>query len=67
MLVYQVILIADLSDKFTCTNCQEDISGMRVRCNECTDFELCLQVGGRSTITAMVNQFSYSYWKKAIR
>ncbi|XP_059610507.1 transcriptional adapter 2B isoform X1 [Phlebotomus argentipes] len=35
--------MAELFDKYVCTNCQEDIQGIRVHCSECTDFELCLQ------------------------
>lgn len=35
----------ELFAKYTCTNCQEDISGIRVHCVVCTDFELCLAVG----------------------
>uniref|UniRef100_A0A182R096 Transcriptional adapter n=1 Tax=Anopheles farauti TaxID=69004 RepID=A0A182R096_9DIPT len=34
--------MAELFAKYTCTNCQEDISGIRVHCVVCTDFELCL-------------------------
>lgn len=37
--------VAELFDKYSCTNCQEDIPGIRVHCAECTDFDLCLQVG----------------------
>lgn len=29
--------------KSQCTYCQEDITGLRVKCVECTDFEICLQ------------------------
>ncbi|XP_017793778.1 PREDICTED: transcriptional adapter 2B [Habropoda laboriosa] len=35
--------MADLYAKYNCTYCQEDISGLRVRCVECPDFDLCLQ------------------------
>ncbi|KAK6639573.1 hypothetical protein RUM43_007846 [Polyplax serrata] len=35
--------MADLFTKYNCTYCQEDIAGLRVKCVECTDFELCLQ------------------------
>ncbi|KAK7789180.1 hypothetical protein R5R35_006799 [Gryllus longicercus] len=30
-------------EKYHCTYCQEDISGLRIKCAECTDFDLCLQ------------------------
>lgn len=33
----------DPAPKFTCTNCQDEISGIRIRCAECTDYESCLQ------------------------
>lgn len=29
--------------KYKCTNCQEEISGIRIHCAECTDYESCLQ------------------------
>lgn len=35
--------MAELFAKYNCTNCQEDIQGIRVHCAECIDFELCLQ------------------------
>lgn len=35
--------MADLFAKYNCTYCQEDITGLRVRCSVCPDFELCLQ------------------------
>ncbi|XP_033217599.1 transcriptional adapter 2B isoform X1 [Belonocnema kinseyi] len=35
--------MADLYAKYNCTYCQEDITGLRVKCAECTDFDLCLQ------------------------
>ncbi|KAL1385338.1 hypothetical protein pipiens_012959, partial [Culex pipiens pipiens] len=34
--------MAELFAKYTCTNCQEDIPGIRVHCVVCADFELCL-------------------------
>lgn len=36
--------IADLFTKYNCTNCQDDIQGIRVHCAECENFDLCLQV-----------------------
>lgn len=36
--------IADLFTKYNCTNCQDDIQGIRVHCTECENFYLCLQV-----------------------
>lgn len=33
----------ELFAKFVCTNCQEDIPGIRIHCTECTDYESCLQ------------------------
>ncbi|XP_043271505.1 transcriptional adapter 2B [Venturia canescens] len=35
--------MADLYAKYNCTYCQEDITGLRVKCVECQDFDLCLQ------------------------
>ncbi|EEB14911.1 transcriptional adapter, putative [Pediculus humanus corporis] len=35
--------MADLFAKFNCTYCQEDINGLRVKCVDCSEFELCLQ------------------------
>ncbi|XP_011197356.1 transcriptional adapter 2B isoform X1 [Bactrocera dorsalis] len=35
--------IGDLFTKYNCTNCQDDISGIRVHCAECENFDLCLQ------------------------
>ncbi|KAK8768698.1 hypothetical protein V5799_014837 [Amblyomma americanum] len=29
--------------KYHCNYCQEDITGVRVKCAECPDFDLCLQ------------------------
>ncbi|KAK7602967.1 hypothetical protein V9T40_002966 [Parthenolecanium corni] len=34
---------SELFNKHSCTYCQEEISGLRVKCAECTDFVLCLQ------------------------
>ncbi|XP_046402843.1 transcriptional adapter 2-beta isoform X2 [Ischnura elegans] len=35
--------MAEIFEKYTCTYCQEGISGLRVKCAECKDFELCLE------------------------
>ncbi|XP_024880199.1 transcriptional adapter 2B isoform X1 [Temnothorax curvispinosus] len=35
--------MADLYAKYNCTYCQEDIAGLRVKCIECSEFDLCLQ------------------------
>ncbi|XP_058443864.1 transcriptional adapter 2B-like isoform X1 [Malaya genurostris] len=34
--------MAELFAKYICTNCQEDVPGIRVHCAVCPDFELCL-------------------------
>lgn len=38
------INVSDVATKYRCTNCQEDLPGIRVHCVECVDFDLCLQV-----------------------
>nr|CAG4644755.1 EOG090X058A [Leptodora kindtii] len=35
--------MADLFMKYRCGYCQDEILGVRVRCNVCVDYELCLQ------------------------
>jgi len=35
--------MADTFAKYHCNYCEEDINGLRVRCLECEDFDLCLQ------------------------
>uniref|UniRef100_A0A0P5IF14 Transcriptional adapter n=1 Tax=Daphnia magna TaxID=35525 RepID=A0A0P5IF14_9CRUS len=35
--------MADLFMKHRCGYCQDDILGIRIRCNVCVDYELCLQ------------------------
>ncbi|XP_078000757.1 transcriptional adapter 2-beta-like [Glandiceps talaboti] len=35
--------MADNNIKYYCNYCQEDIRGIRVKCAECNDFDLCLQ------------------------
>lgn len=36
--------------KYHCNYCDEDILDVRVRCAECADFDLCLQVSVRLTL-----------------
>nr|CAD7202053.1 unnamed protein product [Timema douglasi] len=35
--------MADLFAKYTCSYCQEDITGLRIKCVECPNFDICLQ------------------------
>ncbi|XP_042233902.1 transcriptional adapter 2B-like isoform X5 [Homarus americanus] len=35
--------MADTFAKYHCNYCEEDVNGLRVRCLECEDFDLCLQ------------------------
>ncbi|XP_047477328.1 transcriptional adapter 2B-like [Penaeus chinensis] len=35
--------MADTFAKYHCNYCEEDVNGLRVRCLECDDFDLCLQ------------------------
>ncbi|KDR23950.1 transcriptional adapter 2-beta isoform X1 [Zootermopsis nevadensis] len=35
--------MADLFAKYNCTYCQDDITGLRIKCAVCADFDLCLQ------------------------
>lgn len=32
----------ELFSKYTCVNCQEEISGIRIHCAECTDYDSCV-------------------------
>ena len=34
--------IAELYQKYKCNYCEEEIGGLRIKCAECTDFDLCL-------------------------
>ncbi|XP_045453097.1 transcriptional adapter 2B-like [Melitaea cinxia] len=34
---------SDLYAKYNCIYCQEEINGVRVRCAECKDFDICMQ------------------------
>ncbi|CAH1399415.1 unnamed protein product [Nezara viridula] len=36
-------MAADLFAKYSCTYCLDEINGVRVKCVECKDFDLCLQ------------------------
>ncbi|KAK9508419.1 hypothetical protein O3M35_005983 [Rhynocoris fuscipes] len=36
-------MASDLFTKYNCTYCLDDIVGLRVKCVECTEFDLCLQ------------------------
>ncbi|XP_066245274.1 transcriptional adapter 2B isoform X1 [Euwallacea similis] len=35
--------ISDILPKIVCTYCQEDVSGVRVQCCDCPEFDICLQ------------------------
>ena len=35
---------SDTFAKYHCNYCEDDVNGLRVRCLECEDFDLCLQV-----------------------
>ena len=35
--------VSELYQRFQCDYCQEDIPGLRVRCADCPDFDLCLE------------------------
>ena len=35
--------VSELYQKYNCNYCQEDIPGLRIKCAECTDFDLCLE------------------------
>uniref|UniRef100_A0A182JNW8 receptor protein-tyrosine kinase n=1 Tax=Anopheles christyi TaxID=43041 RepID=A0A182JNW8_9DIPT len=53
--------------KYTCTNCQEDISGIRVHCVVCTDFELCLACfAAGAEIGPHRNDHSYQFMDSGI-
>ncbi|KAH8312437.1 hypothetical protein KR044_010729 [Drosophila immigrans] len=54
--------IADLFTKYNCTNCQDDIQGIRVHCAECENFDLCLQCFSTGAeIGAHVNNHAYQF------
>ncbi|XP_076289569.1 transcriptional adapter 2B isoform X4 [Lasioglossum baleicum] len=55
-------IMADLYAKYNCTYCQEDITGLRVRCVECPDFDLCLQCfSAGAEIGPHKNDHSYQF------
>uniref|UniRef100_A0A1L8DX02 Transcriptional adapter n=2 Tax=Nyssomyia neivai TaxID=330878 RepID=A0A1L8DX02_9DIPT len=59
--------MAELFDKYVCTNCQEDIQGIRVHCAECVDFELCLQCfAAGAEIGAHRNDHNYQFMDTGI-
>ncbi|XP_050101169.1 transcriptional adapter 2B isoform X1 [Anopheles aquasalis] len=59
--------MAELFAKYTCTNCQEDISGIRVHCVVCTDFELCLACfAAGAEIGPHRNDHSYQFMDSGI-
>ncbi|XP_017073546.1 transcriptional adapter 2B isoform X2 [Drosophila eugracilis] len=54
--------IADLFTKYNCTNCQDDIQGIRVHCAECENFDLCLQCfAAGAEIGAHHNNHAYQF------
>ncbi|KMZ04942.1 uncharacterized protein Dsimw501_GD20886, isoform D [Drosophila simulans] len=54
--------IADLFTKYNCTNCQDDIQGIRVHCAECENFDLCLQCfAAGAEIGAHQNNHPYQF------
>ncbi|RVE47501.1 hypothetical protein evm_007912 [Chilo suppressalis] len=54
--------MADLYAKYNCTYCQEEINGIRVRCAECIDFDICLQCFSLGAeIGSHKNDHSYQY------
>ncbi|XP_015187188.1 PREDICTED: transcriptional adapter 2B isoform X2 [Polistes dominula] len=54
--------ILDLFAKYNCTYCQEDITGLRIKCVECQDFDLCLQCfSAGAEIGQHKNDHSYQF------
>ncbi|KAK0182525.1 hypothetical protein PV327_000658 [Microctonus hyperodae] len=54
--------MADLYAKYNCTYCQEDITGLRVKCVECQYFDLCLQCfSAGAEIGSHKNDHSYQF------
>ena len=35
--------VSELYQKFNCNYCQEELPGLRIKCAECPDFDLCLE------------------------
>ncbi|XP_075221685.1 transcriptional adapter 2b-like isoform X2 [Lycorma delicatula] len=55
-------MATDLFAKYSCTYCQSDITGLRVKCYECQDFELCLQCfSAGAEIGPHKNDHSYQF------
>ncbi|XP_041969912.1 transcriptional adapter 2B isoform X2 [Aricia agestis] len=53
---------SDLYAKYNCTYCQEEINGVRVRCSECKDFDICLQCfASGAEIGPHKNDHSYQF------
>ncbi|XP_011307925.1 transcriptional adapter 2B isoform X2 [Fopius arisanus] len=54
--------MAELYAKYNCTYCQEDITGLRVKCVECQEFDLCLQCfSAGAEIGQHKNNHSYQF------
>ncbi|XP_073814224.1 transcriptional adapter 2B isoform X2 [Musca autumnalis] len=54
--------MADLFTKYNCTNCQDDIQGIRVHCAECENFDLCLQCfAAGAEIGSHLNSHAYQF------
>ncbi|CAB3245859.1 unnamed protein product [Arctia plantaginis] len=52
----------NLYAKYNCTYCQEEITGIRVKCAECIDFDICLQCFSLGAeIGTHKNDHSYQY------
>ena len=34
--------VTELYQKFNCNYCQEELPGLRIKCAECLDFDMCL-------------------------
>uniref|UniRef100_A0A0C9RCQ9 Transcriptional adapter n=2 Tax=Fopius arisanus TaxID=64838 RepID=A0A0C9RCQ9_9HYME len=55
-------IMAELYAKYNCTYCQEDITGLRVKCVECQEFDLCLQCfSAGAEIGQHKNNHSYQF------
>ncbi|XP_015123502.1 transcriptional adapter 2B isoform X1 [Diachasma alloeum] len=54
--------VLELYAKYNCTYCQEDIAGLRVKCVECQEFDLCLQCfSAGAEIGQHKNNHSYQF------
>nr|BAN21213.1 unkown protein [Riptortus pedestris] len=55
-------MASDLFAKYSCTYCLDDIVGIRVKCVECKDFDLCLQCfSAGAEIGPHKNDHSYQF------